>query len=485
MKADKVLPILRVALLYALFSGLWILFSDRLVESLSHDPLIITRIQTYKGVAFVLASAGIIFILMFREMKRREDAWQTFDHDRNDFMEDLKRNNAELQRRAENLATINSLGQNLADTFDLEEIYIYLKEAIRELVPMVSGICLALYNNERQWLNCTYTNQEGEDETMTHNNPIPLDLPGYEAPREAIRARQPLLIHDLPTMPINFPSPENTLPPKAVLYVPMLSHETVVGLLQVQSCTPDYFSADKVELLTIAANAAGIAIQNALLVDQLQRSNLDLTQAYDATIAGWSRAMELRDRETEGHTQRVALLTVRLASKLGIQGEKLVHVRRGALLHDIGKMGIPDTILLKKGPLTHEERSIMQDHPTYAYQMIEPIAYLRPALDIPYCHHERWNGSGYPRGLRGEEIPLPARIFAVVDVWDALLSNRPYHVAWPIHKARDYIVQQEGILFDPAVVKVFLEIVGEDRQPKDAYRDSHQRTIAGRKDGNT
>ncbi|MDD3699878.1 MAG: HD-GYP domain-containing protein, partial [Atribacterota bacterium] len=183
--------------------------------------------------------------------------------------------------------------------------------------------------------------------------------------------------------------------------------------------------------------------------------------AYDTTIEGWAQALELRDRETEGHTRRVADLTVKLAQALGVKSEDLIHIRRGALLHDIGKMGIPDRILLKPGPLTPEEWEIMKKHPVYAWELLSPIKYLRPALDIPYYHHERWDGTGYPRGLKGEEIPLSARIFAVVDVWDALTSDRPYRPAWSQEKALQYIKEQSGHHFDPRVVEKFLGLLEE------------------------
>jgi len=184
-----------------------------------------------------------------------------------------------------------------------------------------------------------------------------------------------------------------------------------------------------------------------------------LTLAYDATIQGLSRALDLRDKETEGHTQRVAEMTLRLAQACGMTDHELVHVRRGALLHDMGKMGIPDSILLKPGPLTEEEWEIMRLHPQYAYEMFSPIDYLRPALDIPYSHHEKWDGTGYPDGLKGDEIPLSARLFAVVDVWDALTSERPYRAAWPEEKALEYIKDQSGKHFDPRAVKLFLSLL--------------------------
>jgi putative nucleotidyltransferase with HDIG domain len=197
------------------------------------------------------------------------------------------------------------------------------------------------------------------------------------------------------------------------------------------------------------------------MAETLQERDAELTLAYDTTLEGWARALELRDLETEGHTQRVTELAIRLARAMGVPEAELVHVRRGALLHDIGKMGIPDSILLKPGKLTDEEWQIMRRHPVYAFEMLLPICYLRPALDIPYCHHEKWDGSGYPRGLKGEEIPLAARIFAVADVWDALRSHRPYRKAWSDEKALKYICEQAGKHFDPRVMEAFLQMLAE------------------------
>ena len=207
---------------------------------------------------------------------------------------------------------------------------------------------------------------------------------------------------------------------------------------------------------TLATQAA-IAIESASLFENLHRSNLELMLAYDATIEGWSRALDLRDRETEGHTQRVTEMVLGLAEKMGMSDSEKMDLKRGALLHDIGKMGVPDSILNKPGDLTDDEWEIMRQHPVYAYQMLSPIAYLKRALDVPYCHHEKWDGSGYPRGLKRDTIPLSARMFAVVDVFDALTSNRPYRTAWTQEKVFDYIREQSGKYFDPKVVEVFLD----------------------------
>ncbi|MFN8412005.1 MAG: response regulator [Anaerolineales bacterium] len=191
----------------------------------------------------------------------------------------------------------------------------------------------------------------------------------------------------------------------------------------------------------------------------IEQAHVQLLAAYDATIEGWSRAMDLRDKETEGHTQRVTELTLQLCKMSGMDKDTLLQMRRGALLHDIGKLGVPDAILHKNGPLTSEEWEVMRRHPTYAYEMISPIEYLRPAIDIPYCHHEKWDGTGYPRGLKGEEIPLGARFFAVVDVWDALISDRPYRPAWDKQKTMDYIKAESGKHFDPKAVELFCKMI--------------------------
>ncbi len=244
----------------------------------------------------------------------------------------------------------------------------------------------------------------------------------------------------------------------AAYAAPLASKGRILGVLEIfhrSPLTPDQEWLDFFEAL---AGQAAIAIDNAALFGDLQRANLDLTLAYDTTLEGWSRAMDLRDKETEGHTQRVTEMTERLARAMGLPETELVHIRRGALLHDIGKMGVPDAVLLKPGPLSDEEWAKMRRHPEYAHELLFPIAYLRPAIDIPYAHHERWDGTGYPRGLRGEGIPLAARIFAVVDVWDALTSDRPYRSAWSTERSLAYIQAESGAQFDPDVVHAFIEL---------------------------
>lgn len=243
---------------------------------------------------------------------------------------------------------------------------------------------------------------------------------------------------------------------QAYAAAPLIAKGEVKGVLEVFHRIPLDADPEWLNFLETLAGQAAIAVDNARLFEGLQRANLDLVLAYDATIEGWSRALDLRDKETEGHTLRVTEMTERLARAAGLSDEELVQVRRGALLHDIGKMGVPDGILLKPGKLTDDEWVIMRKHPQYAYDLLSPIAYLRPALDIPFCHHEKWDGTGYPRGLKGEQIPLAARLFAVVDVWDALRSDRPYRAGWPEGKVLEHIRSLAGTHFDPQAVDVFL-----------------------------
>jgi HD-GYP domain-containing protein (c-di-GMP phosphodiesterase class II) len=241
--------------------------------------------------------------------------------------------------------------------------------------------------------------------------------------------------------------------------MPLVSKGRVAGLLEIFNRSPKARADDWLRLTDALAAQTAIAVDSSTMFQDLQRSNVDLTLAYEATIEGWSRALDLRDRETEGHTQRVMEKTMDLARTFGLRQEELAHLRRGALLHDIGKIGVPDGILLKPGPLTEAEWVVMRRHPVVAHQMLSPISYLRAALDIPYCHHEKWDGSGYPRGLKGEEIPLAARLFSVVDVWDALSSERPYRAAWEPEKVIDHLRSQAGSHFDPRAVEAFLRML--------------------------
>lgn len=240
---------------------------------------------------------------------------------------------------------------------------------------------------------------------------------------------------------------------------PLLAGGRSLGVLEVFNRNPMTCNEDWVSFLEALAGQAAIALESADLFEHLQRSNSELFLSYEATLEGWVAMLDLRDHETEGHSVRVADLTVRVARALGMDGDDLTHLRRGALLHDVGKLAVPDSVLLKPGPLDEDERQVMSKHPDYAYRFLKDIPYLRRALDIPYGHHERWDGTGYPRGLRGSEIPLGARIFAVVDVWDALSSDRPYRAAWSLERVEAHIRSGIGTHFDPAVVEAALPVL--------------------------
>ena len=251
--------------------------------------------------------------------------------------------------------------------------------------------------------------------------------------------------------------------------VPLVSKGRVSGVLEVFFRNKTELNPDQLDFLESLATQGAIAVDNATLFGDLQLSNMQLVLAYDSTLEGWSRALDLRDKETEGHTERVVELTMKVARAMGLNETELMHLRRGALLHDIGKMGIPDNVLLKPGPLTDDEWVVMRRHPVYAYELLKHIDFLLPALDIPYCHHEKWDGTGYPRGLKKTEIPLGARIFAIVDVWDALRSDRPYRPAWTEEVVIRHIRSLSGSHFDPNVVRQFLEVIENktDGQPCD------------------
>jgi len=246
---------------------------------------------------------------------------------------------------------------------------------------------------------------------------------------------------------------------RSILCVPLKLKEETIGVIFVDSRVySGLFQKNDLDILSAFADQAAVAIDNARMFGKLQKANAELKDAYEATLKGWALTLELRDKETEGHTQRVTALTKTLAKKLGINGQELEHIERGALLHDIGKLAIPDDILLKRGGLTLTERKFMELHPEFAKDLLENIEYLHPAIDIPYCHHEKWDGSGYPQNLRGEEIPFAARIFAVVDVWDALTSERPYREPMDPEEVRQIIWADSGKHFDPLVVEAFLEL---------------------------
>jgi len=363
----------------------------------------------------------------------------------------------EIERRNRRLTRLVELSVNLNSTLDLDALLQLVTATASELLECEAASIL-LYDEKQARL--FFAAATGSDPKKLAEIPVPLDmsLAGtiFRENRPVVRndAGQDARHYSLVSEHVNFHV-------RSLVGVPMLIKERVIGVLEAVNKREGLFGEQDEAILSVTASHAAIAIGNAQLFREVERSNADLRLAYDATIAGWSRALDLRDHDTEGHTQRVADMTVRLARAFGLGEQAIVQIRRGALLHDMGKLGVPDAILLKPSRLTTAERKLMLRHPQYAYEMLSPIAYLSLALDIPRCHHEKWDGTGYPRGLAGEEIPLAARLFAVVDVWDALSNNRPYRKRWPQKKTLDYIRGQSGKHFDPRVVDVFLRLMRE------------------------
>jgi putative nucleotidyltransferase with HDIG domain len=281
----------------------------------------------------------------------------------------------------------------------------------------------------------------------------------------AVSTRTPVYIEDARVAALS-PAENSAVAARhlvSILHFPLLGKEKAIGVFTVGTTGKiRKFTDNDTDLCFILSSQVSLAIANAQLYREAQQAIADLSQAYEATLEGWSRVLDMRDHATDEHTHRVADQTVALAKRMGIPDVDLHQIRRGALLHDIGKMAIPDAILQKSEPLSENELAIMKTHPEKAYQMLSQIDYLTPAVDIPYCHHEKWDGTGYPRRLRGEEIPIAARIFTVIDVFDALTSDRPYRNAWTKEEALRYIQSQSGKHFSPDVVQAFVAMVKED-----------------------
>ncbi len=266
---------------------------------------------------------------------------------------------------------------------------------------------------------------------------------------------------------INDPILEEMLNKESILSlcaIPLIARGQLNGVLELFYREKTDLDREDMDFLEALGSQAAVAIENATLFQESIRSNMELNNAFDATLEGWARALELREYESEGHTQRVCEYTLAMAKALNIDGSPVINIRRGALLHDIGMMGVHDQILLKSEPLTDEEWVLIKKHPVYAFELLASISYLRDVLDIPYCHHEKWDGTGYPRGLKGEQIPLSARLFALIDVWDALSSDRPYRKAWDEEKIKSYIIQQSGLHFDPSMVEKFLMVINKKKK---------------------
>jgi len=566
MKAARRRSILRITAWYAVFSGLWIALSDRLLETVISEPHRITEFQTYKGWGFVLASALFLALLLGRELRVREKIDDRLQREKeraqmyldvagviiavigsDERVQLVNRRGAEILGLSEE----EIAGRNWFDSFIPERLRPRERSLFRDLLagrtdPALTreAVVLSSSGEERiiAWHHTVIRGENGEiNATLNSGEDITaqktaeeralcrldhlavlhaidlmiastqdlrvilrqfLDLvisqfridaadvllvnrhvPVLEYAAEggfrttgirrpslrigegiagiAALERRTIAVPDLGDPSNGFQRMDIFESEGFVSYyaVPLVSKGMVKGVLELMHRSPFALDAEQRNFLESLASQAAIAVDNAALFDDLQRSNIELMLAYDATLEGWARALALRDKVTERHTERVAELTVALARAMGVKEEEIVHIRRGALLHDVGKIGIPDSVLRKEGALTDDERAIMQQHPRYAFDMLQPIAYLRPALDIPFCHHERWDGSGYPRGLKGEQIPLAARIFALIDIWDAIFSaDRPYRRPLSRSEACEYIRGLSGTQLDPAVVDAFVNM---------------------------
>ena len=362
----------------------------------------------------------------------------------------------ESLNRLENLQTLHTIDKAIASSLDLRiTLNLLLNLIISQL--KIDAADVLLYNHHEQSLR--YAAGEGFRTGIVESTNIHLsDL----FTGRAVMERRMLKVTDREEIFYNKPFYHFWVEERFVNYIciPLIVKGEIKGVLEIYSRSQLPKSKEWAEFLETLAGQAAIAVDNAQLFENVQQANMELAVAYEATIEGWSHALDLRDKETKGHTQRVTELTLELARAMKLKDVELQQIRRGALLHDIGKMGISDSILHKKGKLTPEEWEIMRTHPELALKMLQPIAYLKPSLDIPYCHHEKWDGSGYPRGLKGNLIPLFARIFAIADVWDAITSERPYRPqAWSKEDAIAYIKNESGKHFDPEIVEVFLKMI--------------------------
>jgi putative nucleotidyltransferase with HDIG domain len=360
--------------------------------------------------------------------------------------------NTQTEKHMQELQALRTIDMAISKSFDITMTLGILMEQIIRLLGIHAVDILAFNANTQTF---KFSCERGfRTHTLQH---MQINFcAGYAW--SLVRERQMIVVPDIRAEADGLQRTPDLSGEQFVTYVgmPLLAKGQVKGILEIFQREPLMLQPEGYAFLEMLAGQAAIAIDNSELFEHLQSSNAELGMAYDSTLEGWASALELRDKETEGHTRRVAELATRLAQTMGVSDNDILQIYRGALLHDIGKMGVPDSIVLKPGPLTEEEWVIMRKHPQYAADMLSPIAYLRLALDIPYCHHEKWDGTGYPRGLRGGQIPMSARIFAVVDVWDALTSDRPYRKAWQKQEAVQYIQEQSGRHFDPEVVKAFL-----------------------------
>ena len=361
----------------------------------------------------------------------------------------------QTQRRVQHLSALRAVDMAISASMDLRVVFNVLLEQLRTQLSVDAAAVLLL---RPQMQTLEHTASRGFQTNAINQTRLRL---GDRLVGRALLEHRTLRIDNLVEQAEDFLRTRGLLAEGFVVYyiVPLVVKGQLVGALELFHRSELFPDKEWLDFLDMLAGQAAIAVDNATMFNDLQRSNMDLHLAYDTTLEGWVNALDLRVGESADHARHVTEVTVSLARSMGVSEADLVHMRRGALLHDIGKMAIPDAILVKPGPLTDEEWQTMRRHPEFARDLLWPTGYLRPAVDIPYCHHERWDGTGYPRGLAGLDIPLAARIFAIVDVWDSLRSERPYREAWSEQQALAYLQEQAGKHFDPEVANVFFRLL--------------------------
>jgi HD-GYP domain-containing protein (c-di-GMP phosphodiesterase class II) len=372
---------------------------------------------------------------------------------------ECKETESRMKQQMRQLSVLRSIDLAIASGLDLYLLLAMLLDQLNELMQ-IDALAILLLNPNTHLLEFT----AGKGFRSTSLQYTHLKLGEGCAGRVALE-RKLLNVPNLKENQMEFGRSPLFMAEDFITYygVPLIAKGNVLGVLEMFHRSALYPDADWLNFLNMVAGQAAIAIDSAVMFRELQRSNVELSLAYDATIEGLSRALDLRDKETEEHTRRVSDTAVELAVHLGVGDASLIHIRRGAILHDIGKVAIPDRILFKPGPLADDEWKIMRRHPSIAVDLLSSVSYLAPALEIPHWHHEKWDGTGYPDRLRGEAIPFSARLFSLVDVYDALTSHRPYRSAWSKRDTLQYIQSQSGKHFDPAIVPKFMNFMHDSR----------------------
>ena len=386
-----------------------------------------------------------------------------------------------LDQQEKHVQTANQFSLAMAEVASTDEMAQQLASSTFDMLPDSCEALVSLYDPQQQSITAIYQQHVGETFQRADFPEMKLAAASLGLLSDTIHTRQPIITdqrderHKTVVDRLKLFTPGKLI--QSGISLPMIAGGAVIGVLQAFSLKPDRYHSSDAAAASLIANTAASAIHGARLTQILERASQDLSQTYEATINGWSRALELRDFSTERHAERVVSMSIELGRQIGLDEPDLLRIQRGAQLHDIGKMGVPDSVLLKPGPLDEAEWRVMRKHPVYAYELLRPIPKFNDIVDIPYCHHEKWDGSGYPRRLSGREIPLPARVFAVVDVWDALSSNRPYRPAWSQHQVLDYIQQQSNKQFEPEITRAFLDVVKGKTASKRAAATMLRRAI--------